>query len=458
MSHVDDGQLNALLDGELTAAEARAVEAHVASCRDCARRLSEARAFLAEAGELLAVLTPPQAEPVAPLAAAAPPLVAPVAAGPAAANPPRPGEAPRVAQTAKEVAISVDGRTELTPAIRPVFAHEVPPPRRKWPLPDLEKLAWAASIILAVGVGYLANEVYHQRRVAELATSEGAVRPATDAAPAEAQQQAPARTDAPPPAAPAARRSVPPASGAGPASSTGVAGFSSGRAAANEEPKPPRISKPAPDFARQQPEQLAASADENRRNEIAPAPATAAARDDSARALREQAPANPGALGDVAASAVPPSQGAGLRQRSPAAAPAPAATAPAERDALARNYRPAGFRTVPMEEAVRSLSGSIRLIDGMNPARIEVGPGQAVPGADSARDVVRVTYAGGLVLDQQMGDADAASFNGLMPGDTLVTTSEAGTTQVRWLDRKFWLSLTGRAPADSLRALVERVR
>ena len=62
------------------------------------------------------------------------------------------------------------------------------------------------------------------------------------------------------------------------------------------------------------------------------------------------------------------------------------------------------------------------------------------------------------MLDQQAGFADAASFNGLMTGDTLVTTSEAGTTQVRWLDRKFWLSLTGRAPADSLRALVERVR
>jgi hypothetical protein len=106
------------------------------------------------------------------------------------------------------------------------------------------------------------------------------------------------------------------------------------------------------------------------------------------------------------------------------------------------------------------LSGSIRLIDGMNPARVDVGPGTLVPGADPERDVVRVSYGSGarrLVLDQQLGAPQAASFNGLMPGDTLVSSNDS-TTQVRWVDRKFWMSLTGRAGADSLRALIERVR
>jgi len=88
MSHVDDGQLNALLDGELSATEAREVETHVASCAECARRLAEARAFLTEAGELLASLDLPQAAlPAAPVAAAVLPegLVAPIARGPAPA-------------------------------------------------------------------------------------------------------------------------------------------------------------------------------------------------------------------------------------------------------------------------------------------------------------------------------------------------------------------------------------
>ena len=450
MSHVDDGQLNALLDGELSPAEARAVETHVASCTDCARRLSEARAFLSEAGELLAVLSPPEAQPVPLAAAAPPPLVAPLAAGPAPADPPRRGDAPsqpRIAKTAKEVAVSIDGRTELTPAIRPVFAHEVPPPRRR-PLPDFGKLAWAATVILALGVGYLANEVYHQR--AQLAVREVAANIPADqvAAPADAQQPAPARATAPPPA-PASRPAA--GRGAGPAA-TSSAGVTGGRTAAAEEPKPPRVSKPAPAFARPQPEQLAA-ADESRRNEAAQqAPPAPARSDDAPRETREQAPAASRSLGDVAGAAAP---NANARLRQPAAAPAPAAAS--ERDALARNFQTA-FQPIAMEEAVRHLSGSIRLIDGMNPARVEVGAGQAVPGADPRREVIRVTYPGGLVLDQQAGEADAASVNGLMAGDTLVTTSETGTTQVRWVDRKFWLSLSGPVPADAIRALVERVR
>jgi len=141
MAHVDDGQLNALLDGELSADETRVVEAHVAGCAECAARLEEARAFLSEAGELLSVLTPP-ARPAETVKADAVP--------------------PRIAKTSKEIAVSLDGRTEMTPAIRPVFKHEVPAtPRRGWKLPDLEKMAWAASLVLCLGVGYLANEVYH---------------------------------------------------------------------------------------------------------------------------------------------------------------------------------------------------------------------------------------------------------------------------------------------------------
>jgi hypothetical protein len=44
-----------------------------------------------------------------------------------------------------------------------------------------------------------------------------------------------------------------------------------------------------------------------------------------------------------------------------------------------------------------------------------------------------------------------------MQGDTLITATDGGT-RVRWVDRKFWLSLTGSLESDSLRVLLGRVR
>src|SRR5258708_35580279 len=193
MSHVDDGQLNALLDGELPAAEARTVESHVATCADCRRRLEEARSFLHEANALLDSLSPHaasakepapigeparpsrQSVPVRPVGSLAdlpggeagsprppaPPSAKPMVAGsPVSKEPPR-----RVMKTAREIVVDIDGRTGMAPGISPVFTDESPalagsplarPARRGW---DFEKLAWAANIVLALGVGFLANEV-----------------------------------------------------------------------------------------------------------------------------------------------------------------------------------------------------------------------------------------------------------------------------------------------------------
>ena len=62
MSHVDDGILHAYLDGELSAAEAQGVDAHVAQCPGCRGRLEEERALITRAGELLALAAPPDRE------------------------------------------------------------------------------------------------------------------------------------------------------------------------------------------------------------------------------------------------------------------------------------------------------------------------------------------------------------------------------------------------------------
>lgn len=95
MSHVDDGRLNALLDGELDVKEAEAVRAHIAECTECARRLEEAKQFLAGASDLLGALdlpptvSAPAAAP-SPSPPAAQPSVAVAPAPPAASPMPKP--------------------------------------------------------------------------------------------------------------------------------------------------------------------------------------------------------------------------------------------------------------------------------------------------------------------------------------------------------------------------------
>src|SRR2546430_3502021 len=103
MPHVDEGTLHAYLDGELPPPERAAVEAHVAQCPPCPTRLSEERALLDRASSLLGLARPPER--------AAPPL------------------------------------SPLQPAQRRF---------REGPAP----LAWAASIALALSVGYYARDLW----------------------------------------------------------------------------------------------------------------------------------------------------------------------------------------------------------------------------------------------------------------------------------------------------------
>jgi anti-sigma factor RsiW len=99
MSHVDDGQVHAYLDGELPQADAWRLEAHVAECPACRGRLEEARALITRAGELLALAAPPARD------------------------------------------------------VPPFRAGDVRPPARpSWRVP--QPLAWAASVVLALAAGW----------------------------------------------------------------------------------------------------------------------------------------------------------------------------------------------------------------------------------------------------------------------------------------------------------------
>lgn len=102
MSHVDDGTLHAYLDGESTAVERERLEAHLAGCAACRARMEEERVLIERAGRLLGLAAPPERT--------APPF------------------------------------------------HELRRPRRGggYRLP----LAWAATIALAVGIGWYSRGVF----------------------------------------------------------------------------------------------------------------------------------------------------------------------------------------------------------------------------------------------------------------------------------------------------------
>ncbi|HSJ13790.1 MAG TPA: hypothetical protein VK939_05215 [Longimicrobiales bacterium] len=179
MSHVDEGTLHAYLDslergpaaGALSAAERGTVDAHVAQCSACAAALAEARTLRERAGTVLA------------------------SAAPTIDMPP------------------FESMSARRPASRT--------PRRWVPL------AWAASLVMAVGSGWIASELWRSGAVQPAAEQRAAGRtaepgPARGSAPQladaetgmEAADAADANADI---AAPSPRAGVAPASGESPA-------------------------------------------------------------------------------------------------------------------------------------------------------------------------------------------------------------------------------------------------
>ncbi|MGQ0704164.1 MAG: zf-HC2 domain-containing protein [Gemmatimonadales bacterium] len=59
MSHLDEGTLHALLDGEIPSAELAPIQAHLEGCAECRARLDTERAWMTEADRLVQVIEPP---------------------------------------------------------------------------------------------------------------------------------------------------------------------------------------------------------------------------------------------------------------------------------------------------------------------------------------------------------------------------------------------------------------
>lgn len=189
MSHPDDGIMESLLDGELDAEERLRVELHVSGCASCAARLAEARELRKEADRLVEVLAVPSS---------------------------------------------------------PVPARQVSPRRRT----VIRTLAWAASIVVAVALGYWGR----------------GPGPGQPIVLQEGDRQAGGRAEAPVPSNPTAKPLVasPPAT-----SATGQAPVESARPAATPSPESRSADTPAAKTPPPTPPSAERELEDARANEVA---------------------------------------------------------------------------------------------------------------------------------------------------------------------------------------------
>lgn len=131
MSHIDEGLLHAHLDGALGPDEQlvwTGAEAHLEVCADCRRRLAEARRLRDAASSVLAGADTPSA---------ARPAFETVLS-----------EAARRAGDARETGLADAASDDVPPAVPPLARR--PPWWR-----STIRLAWAASVVLALGAGWI---------------------------------------------------------------------------------------------------------------------------------------------------------------------------------------------------------------------------------------------------------------------------------------------------------------
>ncbi len=252
-SHLEEGVFQELLDGEIPSSELPPIQAHLAGCAECRTRLEEARVIGAEADRLIEAI-------------------------------------------------------DLPPASRPAATRLPPVRRRRW----VRNLAWAATVIIAAGVGYRARDMGE----AHLADRRMAAEP-----PAATALNAPA----PPPA-------------------------QAKTAPVREQPQP----APRAQSRRSEP----AASDQAAAARIGDLAAGAAAGAPEERAKSEEKVAAPPA-------ASPPREAA-----APAPSPLSAGNLTRRLDELSTGV--AARTSISFEEAETRLNGSLRLIDGLIPRRFEV--------------------------------------------------------------------------------------
>lgn len=288
MQHLDDGLIQELVDGEVPSADLPPIQRHLAECASCRARLDAVRTMVGETDALIEML---------------------------------------------------DDEAAPAPA-----ALVIPRKTPTWP----RHLAWAASLVLAVGLGYAGRDLV---RIAPPPVSD--TLPRGERRSANGDQRAPAQLPV--------ATNEPPAEASAQTSTTAT---------------PPR-----------------------RAEEVSPPPAPAELRDavTSKQIVTEQqsgARPVPGAVG----GAVPAAPPAAVERepRFEQLVPRDQATSEFARSRLAAAAAErATVDTIDLPEAMRRLGGSIRLIDGLVPARL-VGVGGSV-------QVEYPTSLGTVLLIQRSG-------------------------------------------------------
>src|SRR5205085_2643615 len=146
MSHLDEGTLHALLDGELETTEVAEIQAHLGSCSACGLRLREAKEFLGEADRMIASVDmgPGVRPPVMASASRAEAQAPRIDAG--AEPPERPRARPRPPAADQQPGVPPELRSEQAVILIP--DNEAPAERR---LKRIRRVGWAAMIAVIAG-------------------------------------------------------------------------------------------------------------------------------------------------------------------------------------------------------------------------------------------------------------------------------------------------------------------
>ena len=420
MSHLDEGTLHALLDGELETNEVAEIQAHLGGCSACGLRLREVKEFLAEADRLIASVETGE------LSSSQPRPVAATVPPPAAAPEPRPRS------RAAPVMPATEPWNEPPPLLLP--DNETAADRR---INRLRRVNQAAMVAVVVGLGLVWNNLYRGKS-APAAAGTDSVLPQPTAVVSAAET---ARPDSLP---------------SRPLRTTGAADSAPVRVARASAPAPsPAPAAAAPEKQRaprddlQSVDSVAESTDTGNGGDSAAVEDIATVRARAGEALaeldrerrRNQAAAATAALDNEKrrrASAAP--ERAAPATVAPAPLPAPPAPPTVEQ-------RAGIYLRIGLDEASRQLGAPTHVIEGMVPMFMGLAQGRSVTGGDTTRPVVRVVYQdpqGRLILlDQQR----------IRPGQTGLQNSALAWTQG---EQALWLH--GEANAQVLRGYRDRVR
>ena len=335
MQHLDDGLIQELIDGEIPSHDLAPMQAHLASCESCRARLDTARMAATEADELLIMLDEPE-----PAASVGPPTVIPIR--------------------------------------KPHWSRNV---------------AWAASLMLAAGLGFASRDVILPPERGTITGRETSTELGTPAERDAATERGTRDTELAEPTGLEETRSA--SRAPRPESTAPVPSTSSAS-------RVPRSGQPEPVATTQTPAVNPA---------VPAAPPPAAAVGAASGAAQE---ATRQSVGNLAEAVAAGESTRGRRERTLSSfdRAAPAVTSQGAFSDAAKSLVAA--REVDLPAAMQTLGGSIKLIDGMVPTRLDaIG--------DEVRVVYRVIWGEVLLSQRRVGDRLEWDLSGPpgLPADSL---------------------------------------